>query len=152
MTNKLSFKQSLTAWLWAAITAILANSILFFIYHSAGIITDTVVVQPGTPLTVIPVIITSLIPVLIAIVVFFLLEKYTRKGYKIFTIVSIVLLILSFLNPFLGIPGVPVPFALALITIHVVVAAALLYFIKRSIKQNIVHHMEVSYSIYPYVR
>ncbi|HKB43860.1 MAG TPA: DUF6069 family protein [Chitinophagaceae bacterium] len=91
MTNKLSFKQSLTAGLWAAITAILANSILFFIYHSAGIITDTVVVQPGTPLTVIPVIITSLIPVLIAIVVFFLLEKYTRKGYKIVTIVSIVL-------------------------------------------------------------
>ncbi len=79
-----------------------------------------------------PVIVMSLIPTLIASIVLFLLEKYTQKGFKIFTIISIVLLILSFLNPFLGIPGVPVPYALALITMHIVVAASLCVALYRS--------------------
>ncbi len=135
MTTKLSFKQSFMAGLWAAVTASVINAILFFIYHATGLITDTVFVQPGKPMDVIPVIITSIIPTLIASMVFFLLEKYTQKGFKIFTIVSVVILILSFLNPFLGIPGVPIPYALALITMHFVVAGSILYFINKS-KQN----------------
>ena len=133
MTNKLSFKQSVLAGMWAAITASVINAILFFIYHAAGVITDAIFVQPGNPLSVINVIIFSIIPTLIASMVFFLFEKYTEKGFKMFTIVSIVLLILSFLNPFLGIPGVPVAYALALCTMHVVVVVLLLYFIKKQV-------------------
>ena len=141
MTNKLSFKQSLMAGLWAAITASVINAILFFIYHAAGVITDTILVQPGKPLSVIPVIVTSIIPTLIASMVFFLFEKYTQKGFKIFTIVSIALLILSFLSPFMGIPGVSIGYALALCTMHVVVAASLLYFIKKSIRKETINKL-----------
>jgi hypothetical protein len=133
MTNKLSFKQSLLAGLWAAISASVINAILFFIYHAAGVITDAIFVQPGKPLSVINVIIFSIGPLLIASMVFFLFEKYTKKGFKIFTIVSIALLILSFFNPFMGIPGVPVAYALALCTMHVVAAVSLLYFIKKKL-------------------
>ena len=137
MTNKLSFKQSFLAGLWAAIAATIINVILFFIYHAAGAITDTIFVQPGKPLNAIPVIITTIIPTLIASMVFFLIEKYTQKGFKIFTIVSVVLLVLSFSNPFIAIPGVPVSYGLALCTMHVVVVASLLYFIKKSIKKSV---------------
>src|SRR5258708_1157419 len=102
MTHKLSFKQSLMAGLWAAIAAAAVNAILFFIYHAAGIITDTILIQPGKPLSLIAVIFASIIPALIASMVFFLIEKYTKKGYKIFSIVSVVLLILSLANPFIA--------------------------------------------------
>jgi len=67
------------AGLWAAIIAAVINAILFFIYHTAGVISDTIFVQPGKPLSVIPVIFTSIIPALIASMVFFLFEKYTQK-------------------------------------------------------------------------
>jgi Family of unknown function (DUF6069) len=136
MTNKLSFKQSLMAGLWAAIAASVINAILFFIYHAAGVITDTILVQPGKPLGVMSVIVASIIPTLIASMVFFLFEKYTQKGFKIFTIVSIALLLLSFLNPFMVIPGVSIGYALALCTMHIVVAGSLLYFIKKSIRKR----------------
>ncbi len=124
------------AGFWAAITASVINAILFFVYHTAGVITDTIPVQPGKPLSVITVVVTSIIPALIASMVFLLFEKYTQQGFRIFTIVSIVLLMLSFLSPFLAIPGVPVGYALALCTMHVVVAASLLYFIKRGITKE----------------
>jgi hypothetical protein len=136
MTNKLSFKQSLMAGLWAAIAGSAINAILFFIYHAVGVITDTILVQPGKPLGVMSVIVASIIPTLIASMVFFLFEKYTQKGFKIFTIVSIALLLLSFLNPFMVIPGVSIGYALALCTMHIVVAGSLLYFIKKSIRKN----------------
>ena len=141
MTDKLSFKESLMAGLWAAITASVINAILFFIYDAAGVITNTIFVQPGKPLSIINVIFTSIIPTLIAGIVFFLFEKYTKKGFKIFTIVSIPLLILSFLNPFVGIPGVPVAYALALCTMHVIVAASLLYFIWKSIGKETINKL-----------
>jgi hypothetical protein len=136
MKNKLSFKQSIMAGLWGAIAASVINAILFFVYHAIGVITDTILVQPGKPLSVIAVIVASIIPALIASMVFFLFEKYTQKGFKIFTIVSIALLILSFVNPFMGIPGVPTGFALALCTMHVVVAGSLLYFIRKGIEKR----------------
>ena len=136
MTNKLSFKQSLMSGLWAAIAASVINAILFFVYHAVGLITDTTLVQPGKPLDVLSVIFASIIPTLIASMVFFLFEKYTQKGFKIFTIVSIALLLLSFLNPFMVIPGVSIGYALALCTMHIVVAGSLLYFIKKSIRKK----------------
>jgi hypothetical protein len=124
------------AGLWAAIAGSAINAILFFIYHAVGVITDTILVQPGKPLGVMSVIVASIIPTLIASMVFFLFEKYTQKGFKIFTIVSIALLLLSFLNPFMVIPGVSIGYALALCTMHIVVAGSLLYFIKKSIRKN----------------
>jgi membrane protein implicated in regulation of membrane protease activity len=139
MKNKLSFRQSLIAGLWAAITGSVINATLFFIYHALGVITDTIFVQPGKPLSVISVILSSIIPALIAGMVFFLFETYTKKGFKMFTIVSIALLILSFLNPFLAIPGVSIAYALALCTMHVVVAVSLLYFIMKSLRKETIN-------------
>ena len=98
METKLSFKQSITAGLMAAGVAVVLNTILFYVLHAAGVFVDTIFLQPNQPLTIVPIIISSIAPTLIASMVFFLIEKYSDNGFKIFRIVSIVLLLLSFVN------------------------------------------------------
>ena len=134
MNAKLSFKQSMMAGLLAAATAAVVNAILFFIFHAVGVITDDIMVQPNMPMTVVPVIISSILPALIASIVFFLIEKYSQNGFKIFTIVALVLMVITFANPFMGIPGITVPYGIALNVMHVVVVVALLFFINRAKK------------------
>ena len=137
MNNKLSFKPIIVAGLIAASVSAVVNTILFFVFQAAGVFTNDIMIQPNQPLSVIPVILSSIIPALIASCIFFLFEKYGKNGFKTFSIVSIILLVLSFANPFFGIPNVTVPYAIVLNLMHIVVAFSLLYFIKRA-KNNLV--------------
>jgi len=137
MNNKLSFKPIIVAGLIAASVSAVINTVLFFIFQAAGVFTNDIMIQPNQPLSVVPVLISSIVPTLIAACIFFLFEKYGKNGYKTFSIVSIILLVLSFANPFFGIPNVTVPYAVALNLMHIVVAFSLLYFIKRA-KNNLV--------------
>lgn len=139
MTTKLNFKQTFMAGLMAAAAATVVNAILFFVFHAAGIIVDTIFIQPNQPMTIVPIIISSIVPTLIASLVFFLLEKYTKNGFGIFRIIALVLMVLSFINPFMGIQGVTMGYAIVLNIMHVVVVAALLYFIGKSVKRNAAH-------------
>lgn len=134
MKTKLTFKQIITAGAIAAGVAVVINVILFLIFHSAGVISDTVFVQPNQPLTVVPVIMSSILPTLIGACVFFLFEKYTNNGFKIFSIVAIVLVLLSLASPFMAVQGMPVPYGVVLCVMHLVVAFSLLYFLKRANK------------------
>jgi uncharacterized membrane protein len=136
MNAKLTFKQSILSGLIAGAVSAVINAVLFFIFHAAGIIVDTIFIQPNVPLTVIPVLISSIVPSIIASIVFFLLEKFTNNGFRIFSIISIILMILSFANPFVGIPEVTVGYGVVLNIMHVVVVFSLLYFIQRSKKSN----------------
>ncbi|MBY0424057.1 MAG: hypothetical protein K2Q22_00340 [Cytophagales bacterium] len=134
MDNKLTFKQSITAGAIAAGASVVINSILFFVFHAAGVISDTVFVQPNQPLTVVPVIISSILPTLIGATVFFLIEKYTNNAFKIFQIVAIVLVVLSFSSPFMAVQGMPIAYGIVLNVMHVVVAYSLVFFIGRAKK------------------
>ncbi len=113
------------------------NALLFFIFKALGIIVDTIFIQPNQPLTVVPIIISSILPSLIASLVFFLLEKFTKNGFKIFRIIALVLMVLSFINPFMGIPNVTLAYALVLNLMHLVVAGAVLYFLGKAVKKQI---------------
>jgi hypothetical protein len=132
MNSNLSFQESMIAGLKAAGVAMAINGILFVATKSAGIITDVIHVQPGQPLTIMPVLLASLFPTLIGVLVFFILEKISARGYAIFRILSIALLLLSFASPFMGIPGVTMGYALVLCLMHAVVALPLLYFIGKA--------------------
>ncbi|MDI1356332.1 MAG: DUF6069 family protein [bacterium] len=134
MKTKLTFAQSMKAGAFAAGAAVVINLALFFIFKAVGTITDNIFIQPNTPLTAVPVIIATIVPALIACSVFFLIEKFTTNGFHLFRIVSIVLLLLSFINPFMGIPGVTAAYAVSLNVMHVVVVAALLFFIGKATK------------------
>jgi Na+/phosphate symporter len=96
-------------------------------------LTEDIFIQPGQTLTLAPVIISSIAPTLIAGIVFFLFEKYTNNGFRIFSIVAIVLGLLSLMSPFTQIKDVTVGFGVVLDIMHVVVVAALLYFLKAAV-------------------
>lgn len=135
MKSKLTFSQSITAGAIAGGASAVINAVLFFVFYAAGIFTDDIFIQPGQPLTVVPVLISSILPSIVGSIVFFALEKFTNNGFGIFRIVAIILLVLSFVNPFLGIPGVTTAYGVVLDVMHVVVAFSLLYFINRSVQQ-----------------
>ena len=134
MNSKLSFKQIITAGAIAAGCSAVINALLFFTFHAAGVLSDTILIQPGQPLTVVPIIMASILPSLIGASIFFLFEKYSANGFKIFSIISLILLVLSFANPFMGIPGVTIGYGIVLNVMHVVVALSLLFFLKRAKK------------------
>lgn len=132
MNTKLTFKQSILAGAKAAGVSVVINAVLYFIFKALGVFTDDIFLQPGQPLTVVPVIISSILPSLVGACIFFLFEKFSSKGFTIFSIVAIVLMLLSFMNPFVAIPHITVAYGIALNLMHVVVALALLYFIKKA--------------------
>jgi Family of unknown function (DUF6069) len=134
MTSKLSFKASLLAGLLAGGVAAAINAVLFFIFHAMSVIKDDVFVQPNQPLTVMPVLMSSIMPAIIGSILFFALEKFTNSGFKIFSYIAIPFLILSLVGPFTGIVGISTAYAVVLDVMHIVVAISVLYFINRRIQ------------------
>lgn len=132
MSTKVTLKGSLTAGAMAGIVSGLINAALFYLFHNIDIITDDVLLQPGQYMTVVPIVITSIVTSVVGSFVYYLLDKYTQRGYRIFTIVAIVILLFSFTNPFMMIENVPLTYAMALNIMHVVVVGVLFYFIKRA--------------------
>lgn len=104
------------------------NSILFLIGSAIGLVDESVLV-PGmnTPITIAPVMMSSFIPSLIAGLVLGVMNYFLNKPFKVFRVVALVLLILSFANPFMGIPGIPLGMGLWLNVMHVVVAGTVVY-------------------------
>ena len=104
------------------------NSVLFLIGSAIGLI-DAAVLVPGmnTPITIGPVIMSSFIPSLIAGLVLGVMNYFLNKPFKVFRIVALVLLILSFSNPFMAIPGIPLGMGIWLDVMHIVVAGTVVY-------------------------
>ena len=57
MQTKLNFKQIITAGLLAGGVSAILNAILFYTFHSANVLVDSIQIQPNTPLTIVPIII-----------------------------------------------------------------------------------------------
>ena len=133
--NKVNFKQSILAGSKASVVSLVVNSILFFTLKSLDVFTDNIFIEPNQPLSIFPIILSCILPSMIASIVFFLLEKYTLNGFKIFRIVALVLLILSFIQPFVGIAGATIAYSIGLNLMHLVVAGFVVYFIGKSVKK-----------------
>jgi len=122
--------------LWAAplagAIAAVINTVLFFIGSSTGLI-DSSILIPGAnaPLAVVPVIASSIIPSIIAGLVLAGLNYFLSKPWRVFTIIAAVLLVVTFANPFMGIPGIPLGMGIWLNVMHVVVAGSVLYCFNR---------------------
>jgi hypothetical protein len=134
MKTKLNFKQIITAGLMAGGVSAIINAILFYIFHTANVLVDTIQIQPNTPLTIVPILMSSIMPSLIGSIVFYFIEKYSSNGFKIFRNVSIVLVALSLISPFTNIPNVTFGYAMVLNVMHILVAVDLLYFIGKKVK------------------
>ena len=132
MNQKITFKQAMTTGLFIAGTSILLNVIIYYVFKAAGIITDTIFIQPNQPLAVTPVIISSTLTSIIAPIVFFLFDKFSSNGFRNFSILAIILVLFSFISPFKAIPDVTIGFAMVLNLMHLVVFGASMFYIYRA--------------------
>lgn len=129
----ITLKSTLIKSVLAGLASAIMNSILFFAFKNLGAINDSVQIMPGEPLGVHNAIISSMISSLFAGIVYFLISLIAREAFRIFQRIAWIMLLLSFFSPFLFIPDVPVGFAISLNIMHIVVAAAILYIMKKRI-------------------
>ena len=75
------------------------------------------------PLTLGPVIVSSIVGALGATIVFAVVGRFARRPIRLFRIIAVVVLLLSFLNPLVALPGASLSILLTLWFMHVAVAA-----------------------------
>jgi hypothetical protein len=124
----------------AAAVAAIINAVLFFIGDATGIMDKNVGI-PGPDgsvqaITLVPVIMSSIIPTLVAAGVLMMLNRFTANPMRIFGIVTIVILVVSMGNPFMGIPGISTGMGIWLDLMHVVVAGVAWYAFSRYTKSK----------------
>lgn len=118
----------------AAVVSAVVNTILFYGGAAFGAFpTDIIVPNSGRPLTVVPVIAASVIGALGGTIVYAILSRFMQRSttHRVFMIIALVVLLLSFFMPF-SIPGAPAAMLALLEIMHVVVAAATVYFLLRA--------------------
>ena len=109
------------------IAAVLGNVILFFVGKAAGALPEDVIIpNANAPLTVGPVIFGTILPAIVATLLFGLLARFTKRPVPIFMVIAIILLVLSFYTPF-SIPNAPTGMVVILELMHVVAAVAITY-------------------------
>lgn len=131
--SSITLKSSLIKGLMAGLAAAIMNSALFYAFKNLGAINDTVQIMPGEPLGVHNAIISSIVSSVIASIVYFVIAIFARDAFRIFQRIAWIMLLLSFFSPFLFIPEVPVGYAISLNIMHIVVAAAVIYIMKKHI-------------------
>ncbi len=82
--------------------------------------------QVGQPLTLAPVIISSVIGAVAATGVFAAIGWFVRRPIRLFRIVAAITLILSFVSPF-SLPGAPAGMILSLELMHIIAAAIIVW-------------------------
>ena len=110
----------------AGLIAAVINAVLFYIGIATGAIPDTVIIpNAGQPLTIVPVLVASFAPAIVGGLVLALLNRFTKQPFRIFTVIAVIVLALSFFSPF-SIPGAPIGMIVILELMHVVVVAVVL--------------------------
>ena len=122
----------------AAAVSAAGNAVLYFIGSAIGMMDKTVgmVTPEGVqPITLAPVIISSIIPTLIGAGLLALLNRFTANPLRIYGIVTVVVSVLSIANPFVAIPNMPIGMGVWLNLMHVVVAGVAWYAYSRYTKK-----------------
>jgi hypothetical protein len=113
--------------LLAALVAAVANALVYFEASGLGFIPHSVLVPTPSgdhPLTVAPVVASSVVGAIGAAIVFTIIGLFARHPVRLFRIVATVALVLSFATP-PTIPGAPVAMILSLEVMHVVAWAVI---------------------------
>lgn len=109
----------------AAVVAAALNALIFLIGRAGGTLTDDVgltINGQTQPLTLGPVIGSTIVPILVAGVLLALLGRFARRPIRVFTIVAAVVFVLSLATPF-TLPGADLAYRATLLLMHVMAAA-----------------------------
>lgn len=126
-TESIAWKRLPGVTLLAAVLAAVANAIVYFAASGLGAIPRDVLLPMASgeaPLTVGPVAITSVVGAIGAAIAFAIIGLFARRPVRLFRVVSVVALILSFAMPF-TVPGVPMAMIVSLEVMHVVAWAVI---------------------------
>ena len=116
-----ALKRLLWATPLAAVAAAVGNAVVYFVASALGAMPQDFVVQGSGPITLAPVVLSSLIGAAGAAVIFAVVVLLSRRPIWTFRIVAVVALVLSFVTP-LTISGAPLSLILTLELMHVVAA------------------------------
>lgn len=107
----------------AIVGAIVVNVILYLIFAALDLIPEDVEVMNGQGVTVVPVIFSTFTGVLGGSIVFAVLSRIVANPVRVFQIIALVVLVLSFAQPVVVIQDAPIKMIIALNVLHVAAAA-----------------------------
>jgi hypothetical protein len=123
--------------LLAGVAAAAANALVFLIAQAAGAIpSDIIVPEANEPITVVPVMMVSFMPAIVAGIVLAILAALTPQPVKIFLIIATIMLILSFYTPF-TIPGAIMPMIVVLNLMHIIAAVVISWVLIRFSRKTV---------------
>ena len=125
--ERIDYRRLLWVAPLAAAVAAIANLALYFIADALGAFPDGILLPNGQTMGPAPVISTSVIGVIAAAIVFAVLGRFSARPIRLFRIVALVALVLSFASPF-GIAGAGAAYIGTLLLMHVVAALAAIGF------------------------
>jgi hypothetical protein len=132
---KINLKGILKTGLYAGLISATVNIILFFLFKGLDILSDSVFITHSQPLTVLPVMIASFVSSIIGSVILYFLLRYTNNGMYIFSIITMVLVLISLFEPFIVIKNITLLYGVALGMMHVIVAVILYQFHKATLEE-----------------
>ena len=123
-----------TIWrngLIAIVVAAVVNAVLYFIGAAVGWMPDTVLSPMGLPITIVPVIASTVVALVVATIVYSILNRFTGNPNRWFTIIAVIVLVVSAVSP-LSLPGAPTMMIVLLEVMHLVAGIAAIYFLRQS--------------------
>ncbi|MFN8466870.1 MAG: DUF6069 family protein [Caldilineaceae bacterium] len=123
-----------TVWrngLIAIVVAAVANAVLYFVGAALGWMPDTVLTPMGLPVTIVPVVASTVIALVVATIVYSILNRFTGNPNRWFTIIAVIVLVVSAVSP-LSLPGAPTMMIVLLEVMHVVAGISAIYFLRQS--------------------
>ena len=114
----------------AGVVVAFLNILIYLISKSTGIISDTILVSGGVPLTLFPVVISSIIPGIVAALLLWIISKYSGNPIRVFSVIGWVFLAISIGGPFSA-PGLPTGMRISLALMHLVAGVTIIYMLTR---------------------
>jgi hypothetical protein len=125
-------------WVTLLAATIVVNVLIYFAASGMGFIPQSVLIPMPSGehhLTVASVVVSSVVGAIGAAIVFAIIGLFAPRPVRLFRIVAIVVLVLSFAMP-LTIPGAPVPMILSLEVMHVAAWAVIVGLLTTLVRQE----------------
>lgn len=136
MTTPVSYARIALGGLKGILAAAATNGVLFLLFSKTGIIDSSVQIpNAGGPLTLMPTVVATIIPLVLATGVFMLLARFTKSPVRIFGFVTLAILLFSFFSP-ATIPGAPVPMVVGLNVMHIAAAVIIFFALRNTVESR----------------
>ena len=126
----MKIQNLLKTGLIAGVVVAILNVTIYLISKGTGIISDTILLAGGEPLTLFPVVISSVLPGVVASLLLWGISKYSANPMRIFSVIGWVFLVISMGGPFSA-PGLPAGMRISLALMHIVAGVIIIYLLTR---------------------